>query len=115
MTQVGHNHMMHLFHSPSCALNSPVLMQRFPKKILRPLTCPNVNPLIPGWGIQFLTTYSVPKLFLLFSIFFCLRSAIFGVLWCVFKHSIQDAFAIAAYVVALGGVGIGSVQALLVI
>ncbi|KAN0116748.1 hypothetical protein V8E51_002725, partial [Hyaloscypha variabilis] len=112
---IGHDHLMHLFHNPNCASKSPVLMQRFPKKILSPLTCPNVNPFIPGWGIQFLTTYSIPKLFLLFSVFFGLGSAIFGVLWCVFKHSIQDAFAIAAYMVALGGVGIGSVQALLVI
>ncbi|KAE9376310.1 hypothetical protein N431DRAFT_462155 [Stipitochalara longipes BDJ] len=111
---IGHNHLMHLFHNPSCALDSPVLMQRFPKKILRPLTCPNLNPLTPGWGIQFLSTYSAPKLFILFSIFFGLGSLVFGILWCAFKHSIQDAFAIAAYVVALGTVSLGSVHALLV-
>ena len=46
--------------------------------------------------------------------FFGFGSALIGILWCVFKHSIQDAFAIAAYVVAFGTVSVGSVQALLV-
>lgn len=89
-------------------------MQRFPKKILRPLTCPSVNPLTPGWGIQFLTSWDFAKIWFLLFIFFGLGSGLIGILWCVFKHSIQDAFAIAAYMVAFGTVSVGTVQALLV-
>lgn len=39
------------FQHPNCAASGPILMQRFPKKLVRPLTCPSVNPLTPGWGI----------------------------------------------------------------
>jgi hypothetical protein len=111
---VGDNHLMHLFQNPTCASTSPVLMQRFPKKLLRPLTCPSVNPLTPGWGIQFLAAWDLRKIWLIVFLLFGFGSALIGILWCVFKHSVQDAFAIAAYVVAFGAVSVGSVQALLV-
>jgi hypothetical protein len=74
----------------------------------------SANPLTPGWGIQFLVSWDIPKIWLISLFFFGFGSALIGILWGVFKHSIQDAFEIATYVVAFGTVSVGSVQALLI-
>jgi hypothetical protein len=105
---------MHLFQHPTCASTSPVIMPRFPKKLLWPLICESEASPKRGWGIQFVVSWDFPKIWLISFLFFGFGSALLGILWWVFKHSIQDAFVIAAYVVAFGTVSVGSVQALLV-
>jgi hypothetical protein len=69
----------------------------------------------PGWGLQFVECWDARKIYLLLFAFFGLVSLLIAVLWCIFKRSVQDAFAISAYFLALGAVGVGSLQTLLII
>ncbi len=68
----------------------------------------------PGWGLQIVECWDAQKIWLLIFMFFGLGSLAIGVLWAAFEHSIQDAFAIAGYMVAFATVSVGSVQAILV-
>jgi len=104
--------MMHLFHNPECADDEALCLSKFPKKLKEKLKCNGgINP---GWGLQFVEGWNVRKIVLLVVVCFGFGSLLVGVLWAVFKHSVQDAFSIAAYMLAFVGVTIGGVQALLV-
>jgi hypothetical protein len=72
---------------------------------LQSLTCP--TGLAPGWDLQFIETWHFTKTWLFSTLFFGFTRLLIGALWCAFKHSIQDPFAIAGYFVALGAIGVG--------
>ncbi|KAH8590416.1 hypothetical protein B0O99DRAFT_634829 [Bisporella sp. PMI_857] len=111
---VGERYMMHLFHHPSSAHTSSVCLDRFPKKLLEKITsCPNGPK--PGWGLQFIENWDQRKIAGLIFFLFLSSSLLFGVLWSVYKHDIQSAFAIASYVVAFAGISVITVQAFLVL
>jgi len=105
--------MMHLFHHPSHADNNSICLERFPKKLREKLKCNGgVNP---GWGLQFVEGWDMKKIWVITFVFFGLGSLLIGILWAVYKQSIQDAFTIASYIVAFATVSVGTVQALLVL
>lgn len=68
----------------------------------------------PGWGLQFEEGWDARKIWWVVFVIFGCGSAGIGVLWAVLGHSVQDAFAIAGYMVAFGTASVGSLQALLV-
>ncbi|CZR67864.1 uncharacterized protein PAC_17763 [Phialocephala subalpina] len=109
---VGDNQMMHLFQHPDHALDLPICLDRFPKKLKEKLKCENGVKL--GWGLHFVEGWNTKSIWIIVSLIFGIGSLLMGVLWAVYGHSIQNAFAVAAYVVALAGVGIGTLQAVLV-
>lgn len=109
---VGENHLLHCFHHPDHAENEPLCLDRFPKKLKEKLQCTKgVNP---GWGLQFVEGWDAKAIWIITFLFFGMGSLLVGVLWAWFRHSVQDGFAIAAYMVAFGAVTVGTVQAVLV-
>jgi hypothetical protein len=68
----------------------------------------------PGWGLQFVEGWNAKRIWIVCFVIFGLGSLATGTLWAVFKHSIQDAFALATYIVAFATVSVGTVQALVV-
>ncbi|KAH8652674.1 hypothetical protein BGZ60DRAFT_519845 [Tricladium varicosporioides] len=107
--QIGENHMMHCFNHPDDTEDEQVCLTRFPKKIKEKLRCSKGAH--PGWGLQFVEGWDIKKTWLLA---FGVGSLLLGILWTYFKHSIQDAFTMSAYLIAFGTVTIGTVQAVLV-
>ena len=112
MPPIGNNYLMHVFQNPDCADDDPLCLSKFPKKLKEKLSCK--KGVKRGWGLQFIEGWDGKKLWIVGFVFFGLGSLTFGIVWAVLKHSIQDAFAIAAYMVAFGTMSIGTVQALLV-
>jgi hypothetical protein len=101
--------MMHLFHHPSHAEDDSICLERFPKKLKEKLKCSGgVNP---GWGLQFVDGWNIKKIWILSFVFFGLGSLVIGILWAVYGRSIQDAFAIASYIVGFATVSVGTMQA----
>jgi hypothetical protein len=107
---VGENQLLHCFHNPDHAGDEPFCLDRFPKKLKDKLKLTKDV----GWGLQFVEGWNVKKLWIVVFVFFGLGSLLIGIFWAYFKHSIQDAFSIAAYMVAFATVSVGTVQALLV-
>lgn len=109
---VGDRHMMHLFQHPECADDEMLCLNRFPKKLKEKLKC--AKGINPGWGLQFVEGWDLRKIWILVFILFGMGSLVLGVLWAVYKHSIQDAFAIAAYMLTFATLTVGVMQALLI-
>jgi hypothetical protein len=109
---VGSNYLMHVFQHPDCAEPEPLCLSRFPKKLKERLRCR--GGIKPGWGLHFIEGWSAKRIWIVVFIIFGLGSLTTGILWAVFKHSIQDAFALASYMVAFATVSVGTVQALVV-
>jgi hypothetical protein len=104
--------MMHLFHHPECAEEDAICISRFPKKLKDKLKC-NGRVVNPGWGLQFVEGWDMRKIWTIVFVVFGMGSLLVAVLWAVFERSVQDAFAIAAYMATLATVSVGFVQALL--
>jgi hypothetical protein len=109
---VGSNYLMHMFQHPDCADEEPTCLSKFPKKLKERLKC--LRGARPGWGLQLIEGWDSRKIWIILFVFFGLGSLAMGVLWAVFEHSIQDAFSMAAYMVAFATVSVGTVQAILV-
>src|ERR1700712_1992407 len=104
--------MMHLFQNPSHAKTDSICLERFPKKLLGKMTC-NGNANL-GWGLQLVEGWDIKKIWIIAFVLFGLGSLLTGILWAHFKHSVQDAFAIAAYMVAFATIALGTAQVALV-
>lgn len=104
---VGSNYLMHVFQHLDCAEPKPLCLSRFPKKLKERLRCK--GRIKPGWGLQFVKGWSAKRIWIVVFVIFGLRSLTTGILWAVFKHSIQDAFALATYIVAFATVSVGIV------
>lgn len=111
---IGHNHLMHLFLNPSHADDDTVCLDRFPKKLKEKLSCKKGQATSFGWGLEFVEGWDMKSIWVIAFIIFGLGSLILGILWSVYKHSIQDAFAISGYMVSFAGISVGPVQSLLV-
>ena len=110
---VGENYIMHLFEHPHDAADGPFCLNRFPKKLKERLKCIG-GDINPGWGLQFVEEWDVRKIWIICFVFFGLGSLLIGILWAIYGHSIQDAFAIASYMLGFATVTVGTIQALLV-
>ena len=112
MPPVGSRHLMHIFQHPDCADEESLCLSRFPKKLNEKLRCQ--KGIKPGWGIQFEEDWDAKKLWIFVFVLFGLGSTTIGILWAVLEHSIQDAFAIAAYMLAFATITMGTIRAMLV-
>jgi len=68
----------------------------------------------PGWGLQFVEGWDMKTIWMIAFLGFAVGSLLVGVLWAVYGHSVQNAFAIAGYMVGLLGISLGTLQAVLV-
>ncbi|KAG4412662.1 hypothetical protein IFR04_014203 [Cadophora malorum] len=109
---IGHRHLMHLFQHPLHAQPTRVCYDRFPKKLRTRLACSD-KPTELGWGIHLMEGWSLKKIWISGFVLSGIGSLIFGVVWVVLKHSIQDAFTVASYWLTLGMFSIGTLQAIL--
>lgn len=108
---IGENLMTHLFHHPHEANEKAITFLRSPKKRKQRLAvCPQKGTNV-GWGIHLVEGWAVTKIWVLACLIFLLSSLVFAIAWSVLRHDIQGAFSVAAYFVALTGLGIGTVQA----
>ncbi|KAK0100192.1 hypothetical protein ONS95_008530 [Cadophora gregata] len=106
--------MMHLYHHPECASTALFCVPRFPKKKREQLKWCHTKGLNPGWGLEFIEGWDMKKIWIIVFVLFCLGSLLVAAMLTIFGKSLQDAFAVAAYMVTMATVTIGFVQALLV-
>ncbi|TAQ87030.1 hypothetical protein B7494_g4654 [Chlorociboria aeruginascens] len=97
---IGTNHLMHLFQHPEHADEGAVCLDRFPKKLKERLECRKGQATNFGWGLQFVEGWNMKIIWVLAWVFFGTGSLMVGVLWAIYGHNVQNAFAIAAYIVA---------------
>ena len=92
---IGENHLMHLFDHPEDAEDSPICLDKVPKKVRDRLrVCPQRGTGL-GWGIHFVEGPHWKKLWLLGFLGF-LMSIAFGIAWASMKDDTQGGFGIAA-------------------
>jgi len=104
--------MTHLFHHPECANDEQhIASLRTPKKKREKLViCPERGTSV-GWGLQIVEGWIVGRLWLLALLFVVLGTTVFAICWSILKKDLQGAFAVSAYVVALVGLGLGTMEA----
>ncbi|KAL8934869.1 MAG: hypothetical protein Q9216_005691 [Gyalolechia sp. 2 TL-2023] len=108
---IGENLMTHLFHHPHEANEKAITFLRSPKKLKQRLVaCPQMGASV-GWGVHLVEGWAVTKVWVLALVVFLLSSLVFAVAWSVLQHDVQGAFGVAAYFVALVGLGVGTLQA----
>ncbi|KAH7336692.1 hypothetical protein BKA65DRAFT_403098 [Rhexocercosporidium sp. MPI-PUGE-AT-0058] len=113
MPPIGYKHMMHLFHNPECAGSDSICVSRFPKKLKEQLKCCPIKGVNPGWGLQFVEGWDMRKIWILVFGVSGLGSLVVAIMLSVLEKSMQDAFALSAYMATMATVSIGFVQALL--
>lgn len=110
---IGENLMSHLFHHPHDADEKAIMFLRSPKKRKQKLAvCPQIGTNV-GWGIHLVEGWAVTKIWVLIFTTFLLSTLVFAIAWSVLWHDVQGAFSVAAYFVALIGLGVGTLQAYL--
>ena len=98
---VGSNYLLHLFQHPHDYELETVTLNRVPKKMGGRLELGN------GWGVELVEGFVPAKLW---GWAFCvsvLGSAVFAIVWILMKKDMQGAFAVAAWVVGVGALGVG--------
>lgn len=108
---IGENLMTHLFHHPHEANEKAITFIRSPKKRKQRLAvCAQMGTNL-GWGIHLVEGWAWTRILLLSLALLLLGSLVFAISWSVLKHDLQGAFGVAAYLVALVALSIGTVQA----
>lgn len=105
--------MMHLFHGHHPLLHhSSLFFDRIPKKRGPPLQY-NDRPKDAniGWGLDFVMVFNLRLVVTLAFILDLLTCLMLACLWSTLEHDIQDAFTVAAWISAILGVGIATLQA----
>ena len=67
-----------------------------------------------GWGLHLVEGWAAFRVWLLVLHFLGVGSLTCGVCWTVLKHDLQGAFGVSAWIVTLGALVLGTVQAGLV-
>ena len=109
---VGENYLKHLFRHPDHAEDDPVCLNRFPKKLREKLALSGEQLSEIGWGLHLDEGWDMKKAWTVGFLVSAIGGALWGILWTVFEHSIQDAFTISAYMVTLAIMSIGFLQAI---
>ena len=103
---VGSHYLLHLFKHPEDYDGELITYLRSPKKNGR-------LQLGVGWGINLVEGFLADKVWIWMSAMFALGSLVFGVLYAVKRHDVQGAFGVAAWIVTLGALAAGWLQACL--
>ena len=108
---VGENLMTHWFQHPEEAWDLPYAYSLFPKKRKGQLDVDLSQGPSVAWGIQIVEGWLSSRIWLLSLLLFLCGSLAFGICWTIFKHDIQGAFGVAAYIVAFLTLAVGAAQA----
>jgi hypothetical protein len=109
---VGENQLRHFFYNPDHAEDEPACLDRFPKKLKEEFAVCSGKPTGTGWGLHLVDGWDSRKTWIVSFALFGLGSILWGTLWALFKKSIQDAFAISGFMVALAILTVGFTQAM---
>lgn len=108
---VGETLMAHLLYHPEEANELGITCLRAPKKRNERLTiCPREGTRL-GWGLHFVEGWILFRIWVLLLSLFGIASLVFGICWAVFKHDVQGAFGVSAYLMTLLGLIVGTLQA----
>lgn len=107
---VGENLIAHLFHHLEDANERSITCPRaLKKRKAKPSVCPQQGTRV-GWSIHLFEGWAA-RIWLLVLIHFLCGGLAFGICWAVLRHDVQTAFGVSVYIVALGGLLAGTVQA----
>ena len=116
MPPLGSNQLLEWYRHPSHGRGASDTVHRFPKLLRKKLQCPSrIDPFreyvpVLGYGIHLKEGISWPKFFITGFIGFVL-SAVYGILWSVYKHDMADGFQVASYIGIFFTFTMGFIQA----
>jgi len=110
---IGSDFLMHRFSDPCKCRNNTLCLKQFPKRVGQAPVLGQAPDMFTGWGIYLKDGWSGEKL-CIWSFGLFVFSLIFGIVWSTtHKAAIQDAFAIASYILGALASGLGSFQVML--
>lgn len=99
---VGKNTLLHFFNTPHKAEDSAQCFDRLPKKTTGVIARSGEI----GWGLHLVDGLNHQRIALLATTVFGAGGTVFGISWSVIRGSIQDAFSIGAFMLALASLTI---------
>lgn len=106
---IGNKYLMHRLSDPKHCKDSTFCLTQIPKRIDSPPRYGMTPDHFTAWGLYFQEGMDLELLcwwgLLAFSF-----SLIFGITWAIVKHSVQDGFVIASYILAFETIALGTAQ-----
>ncbi|KAF8853794.1 hypothetical protein BDZ45DRAFT_748238 [Acephala macrosclerotiorum] len=112
---IGSNFLMHHYRHPGHASAIKPCLGKVPKKVGTELTVCPIKGVSPGWGLHFEEGLSLKKILTWSCLAIISASILEGIFYCKFKHSVQDALAIGAFILSCFGIAVATLQAWLMI
>jgi hypothetical protein len=94
---VSKNQLMQFFYNPKHAKDELACLDRFPKKLRERFAISSGKATGTGWGLHLAEGWDSRKAWVMCFVLFGVGSSLWGVLWTVFKKSVQGAFAISGF------------------
>jgi hypothetical protein len=110
---LGSTLLMHLFKHPTLAGTRKHCLKKIPRKLQNRLTVLNEEDDAIGWGLQFIEGWSKKRLMYMTALTFGLSSLVVMILVAILGHDIQNAAAIASFMLSFVTIGIATAQAAL--
>jgi hypothetical protein len=109
---IGSDFLMHRFTAPNECFHDDICLRQIPKRVGERPT-PGIDPdFHTGWGMHIEEGLDFERICLL--LFFGIVSGgTFGIVWAVWRRSLQDGFAVAGFIVGSEGVAVATLQLLL--
>jgi len=110
---LGPTLLMHLFKHPEEAGTKKLCLKKIPRKLRNRLAVIDEEEDAIGWGLQFVEGWSKKRLMYTTALTFGLSSFVVMVLVSVLGHDVQNAGAIASFMLSFVTIGIATAQAAL--
>ncbi len=110
---LGSTLLMHLFKHPELAGTRKHCLKKIPRKIRNRLAVLNEEDDAIGWGLQFIEGWSKKRLMYMTALTFGLSSFLVILLVSILGHNIQNAAALASFMLSFVTIGIATAQAAL--
>jgi uncharacterized membrane protein len=104
---------MHLFKHPELAGTTKHCLKKIPRKLQNRLTVVDEEDDAIGWGLQFIEGWSKKRLMYMTALTFGLSSLVVMILISILGHDIQNAAAIASFMLSFMTIGVATAQAAL--
>ncbi|KIN07137.1 hypothetical protein OIDMADRAFT_174154 [Oidiodendron maius Zn] len=108
---LGSTLLMHLFKHPTLAGTRKLCLKKIPRKLQNRLIVLNEEDDATGWGLQFVEGWSKKRLIYMTALTVVLSSLVEIILVAILGHDIQNAAAIASFMLSFVTVGIATAQA----
>jgi hypothetical protein len=110
---LGSTLLMHLFKHPELAGTRKHCLKKIPRKLQNRLAVVDEEDDAIGWGLQFIEGWSKKRLMYMTALTFGLSSFVVMILVSILGHDIQNAAAIASFMLSFVTIGVATVQAAL--